>query len=48
MVRAHRTKVSSGGHDLGASEVLGRKISEAYAAGAVLGSVCHGARIEQT
>jgi len=30
-------------YDLGTSEVLGRKISEAYAAGAVLGSVCHGA-----
>jgi len=29
-------------YDLGTSEVLGRKISEAYAAGAVLGSVCHG------
>jgi putative intracellular protease/amidase len=30
-------------YDLGTSEVLGRKLSEAYAAGAVLGSVCHGA-----
>jgi putative intracellular protease/amidase len=30
-------------YDLGNSEVLGRKLSEAYAAGAVLGSVCHGA-----
>jgi putative intracellular protease/amidase len=30
-------------YDLGTSEVLGRKISEAYAAGTVLGSVCHGA-----
>jgi putative intracellular protease/amidase len=30
-------------YDLGTSEVLGRKISEAYAAGAVVGSVCHGA-----
>jgi putative intracellular protease/amidase len=30
-------------YDLGTSAVLGRKISEAYAAGAVLGSVCHGA-----
>jgi putative intracellular protease/amidase len=30
-------------YDLGTSEVLGRKISEAYEAGAVLGSVCHGA-----
>ena len=30
-------------YDLGTSEVLGRKISEAYADGAVLGSVCHGA-----
>ncbi len=30
-------------YDLGASEVLGHKLSEAYAAGAVLGSVCHGA-----
>jgi putative intracellular protease/amidase len=30
-------------YDLGTSEVLGRKISEAYAAGAILGSVCHGA-----
>jgi putative intracellular protease/amidase len=30
-------------YDLGTSEMLGRKISQAYAAGAVLGSVCHGA-----
>jgi len=30
-------------YDLGTSEVLGQKISEAYAGGAVLGSVCHGA-----
>ncbi len=30
-------------YDLGTSEVLGRKLSEAYATGAVLGSVCHGA-----
>ena len=30
-------------YDLGPSEALGRKISEAYASGAVLGSVCHGA-----
>ena len=30
-------------YDLGTSEVLGRKITEAYASGAVLGSVCHGA-----
>jgi putative intracellular protease/amidase len=30
-------------YDLGTSEVLGRGISAAYAAGAVLGSVCHGA-----
>jgi len=30
-------------YDLGTSEVLGRKITEAYAAGAVVGSVCHGA-----
>jgi putative intracellular protease/amidase len=30
-------------YDLGTSEVLGRKLSEAYADGAVLGSVCHGA-----
>ncbi len=30
-------------YDLGTSEVLGRKLSEAYAAGAILGSVCHGA-----
>lgn len=30
-------------YDLGTSEVLGRKITEAYASGAILGSVCHGA-----
>jgi putative intracellular protease/amidase len=30
-------------YDLGTSEVLGRKITAAYAAGAVVGSVCHGA-----
>jgi putative intracellular protease/amidase len=30
-------------YDLGTSEVLGRKITEAYSAGAILGSVCHGA-----
>jgi putative intracellular protease/amidase len=30
-------------YDLGTSEVLGEKVSEAYAAGKVLGSVCHGA-----
>lgn len=30
-------------YDLGYSEALGEKGSEAYAAGAVLGSVCHGA-----
>jgi putative intracellular protease/amidase len=30
-------------YDLGTSDVLGRKVSQAYAAGAVLGSVCHGA-----
>jgi len=30
-------------YDLGYSEVLGQKISEAYAAEAILGSVCHGA-----
>lgn len=30
-------------YDLGTSEVLGQKLSDAYAAGAVLGSVCHGA-----
>lgn len=30
-------------YDLGRSEVLGKKTSEAYANGAVLGSVCHGA-----
>ncbi|MFC2046085.1 type 1 glutamine amidotransferase domain-containing protein [Chloroflexota bacterium] len=30
-------------YDLGTSEILGQRISEAYAAGAVLGSVCHGA-----
>jgi putative intracellular protease/amidase len=29
-------------YDLGTSEVLGTKISEAYAAGAVVGGVCHG------
>jgi putative intracellular protease/amidase len=29
-------------YDLGTSEVLGRKLSEAYAAGVVLGTVCHG------
>jgi len=29
--------------DLGTSEVLGRKISEAWARGTLLGSVCHGA-----
>jgi putative intracellular protease/amidase len=29
-------------YDLGFSEVLGRKISEAYAAGKVIGGVCHG------
>ena len=29
-------------YDLGPSEVLGRKISEAYAAGKVIGGVCHG------
>ncbi len=29
-------------YDLGTSEVLGRGISAAYAAGAVIGSVCHG------
>lgn len=29
-------------YDLGASHVLGRKISEAYAAGKILGAVCHG------
>jgi putative intracellular protease/amidase len=29
-------------YDLGYSEVLGRKISEAYAAGSVIGGVCHG------
>jgi putative intracellular protease/amidase len=28
--------------DLGRSEVLGRRISEAYAAGRVLGGICHG------
>jgi putative intracellular protease/amidase len=28
--------------DLGQSELLGRKVSEAYAAGAVLGGICHG------
>ncbi|MEI6874130.1 MAG: type 1 glutamine amidotransferase domain-containing protein, partial [Spirochaetota bacterium] len=30
-------------YDLGYSEVLGRKLTEAYAAKAVFGSVCHGA-----
>jgi putative intracellular protease/amidase len=30
-------------YDLGTSDVLGKKISEAYAAGVILGSVCHGA-----
>ncbi|MBW4436358.1 MAG: type 1 glutamine amidotransferase domain-containing protein [Pleurocapsa minor GSE-CHR-MK-17-07R] len=30
-------------YDLGFSEVLGQKISEAHAAGILLGSVCHGA-----
>ena len=30
-------------YDLGCSEVLGQKITEAYAANVVLGSVCHGA-----
>jgi putative intracellular protease/amidase len=29
-------------YDLGYSKVLGRKISEAYAAGKVIGGVCHG------
>jgi putative intracellular protease/amidase len=29
--------------DLGTSDVLGRKVSEAYAKGTILGSVCHGA-----
>ena len=29
-------------YDLGFSEVLGRKISQAYAAGKVIGGVCHG------
>ncbi len=29
-------------YDLGTSEVLGRKLSEAYAAGKVIGAVCHG------
>ena len=29
-------------YDLGTSEVLGRKISQAYAAGKVIGGVCHG------
>ena len=28
--------------DLGQSEVLGRKVSEAYAAGRVIGGICHG------
>ena len=31
-------------YDLGTSEVLGRKISDSHAAGAILASVCHGAR----
>ncbi|MBW1789738.1 MAG: type 1 glutamine amidotransferase domain-containing protein [Deltaproteobacteria bacterium] len=31
-----------GAYDLGYSKVLGRKISEAYAAGKVVGGVCHG------
>lgn len=30
-------------YDLGYSEILGQKVSQAYAANAVLGSVCHGA-----
>ncbi len=30
-------------YDLGNSDTLGKKISEAYAAGVILGSVCHGA-----
>jgi putative intracellular protease/amidase len=29
-------------YDLGFSKVLGRKISEAYAAGRIVGGVCHG------
>jgi putative intracellular protease/amidase len=29
-------------YDLGTSDVLGRKISQAYAAGKVIGGVCHG------
>jgi putative intracellular protease/amidase len=29
--------------DLGTSDVLGRKVSEAYAKGVIMGSVCHGA-----
>ena len=29
-------------YDLGFSEVLGQKISQAYAAGKVIGGVCHG------
>jgi putative intracellular protease/amidase len=29
-------------YDLGTSEVLGRKISQAYAAGKIVGGVCHG------
>lgn len=29
-------------YDLGASEVLGQKISQAYAAGKIIGGVCHG------
>ena len=28
--------------DLGQSEILGRKVSEAYAAGCVIGGICHG------
>lgn len=30
-------------YDLGQSEILGQKITEAYASGVILGSVCHGA-----
>lgn len=29
-------------YDLGTSEILGRKISQAYAAGKVIGGICHG------
>jgi len=29
-------------YDLGTSDILGKKISEAYAAGVILGAVCHG------